>query len=145
VLDVVPLVVLRVRLMLCRFSQIQSTCTGSLDVSPFGVDSVFKLGSTNFNPDLFDPEGQQPLQSFNICIRFIAGLSARTNSLLCTIVYNLLHVCGAAKHQKTCNKQHLSQPVFGTATLCNVHIQPLHVGSMYDDDPHVHVDDKDCD
>jgi hypothetical protein len=63
----------------------------------------------------------------------------------CTFVYNLLHVCGAAKHQKTCNKQHLSPPVIGTATLCNVHMQPLHVGSLYDDDdddPHVYVDDE---
>lgn len=37
----------------------QARCAGSTpDVSPFGVDSVFKLGSVNFNPDLYDPEGE---------------------------------------------------------------------------------------
>jgi hypothetical protein len=42
---------------MCRFSQIQSTCAGQQELSPYGVDSVFKLGSINFNPDLYDPNG----------------------------------------------------------------------------------------
>lgn len=48
-------------ILLCvpdRFSQIESKCaSGILDTSPYGVDSVFKLGSVNFNPDLYDPAG----------------------------------------------------------------------------------------
>ena len=28
-----------------------------MDITPYGIDSVFKLGSSNFNPDLYDPEG----------------------------------------------------------------------------------------
>lgn len=45
--------------MLCfsRFSQIDNSCAGGLDATPYGVDSVFKLGSVNFNPDLYDPDG----------------------------------------------------------------------------------------
>lgn len=42
----------------CRFSPIESRCASSTpDTSPYGVDSVFKLGSVNFNPDLYDPAG----------------------------------------------------------------------------------------
>lgn len=42
----------------CRFSPIESRCVSSIpDTSPYGVDSVFKLGSVNFNPDLYDPAG----------------------------------------------------------------------------------------
>lgn len=41
-----------------RFSQIQARCASvTPDTSPYGVDSVFKLGSVNFNPDLYDPQG----------------------------------------------------------------------------------------
>ncbi|WIA39913.1 hypothetical protein OEZ86_013355 [Tetradesmus obliquus] len=48
-----------------RFSQIQSTCAGQQDISPYGVDSVFKLGSINFNPDLYDPNGAMVTQIYN--------------------------------------------------------------------------------
>eukprot|EP00883_Tetradesmus_obliquus_P001212 jgi/Sobl393_1/11292/SZX78320.1 len=48
-----------------RFSQIQSTCAGQQDISPYGVDSVFKLGSINFNPDLYDPNGEMVTQIYN--------------------------------------------------------------------------------
>lgn len=42
----------------CRFSPIESRCASSTpDTSPYGVDSVFKLGSVNFNPDMYDPAG----------------------------------------------------------------------------------------
>jgi len=47
-----------------RFSQIQAKCTSEEpNTAPYGVDSVFKLGSVNFNPDLYDPEGEPTFNS----------------------------------------------------------------------------------
>lgn len=43
----------------CRFSKIESKCaTDTPDTAPYGVDSVFKLGSVNFNADLYDPSSK---------------------------------------------------------------------------------------
>jgi hypothetical protein len=49
-----------VGLVPCRFSQIESKCaTDTPNTLPYGVDSVFKLGSINFNADLYDPSSKQ--------------------------------------------------------------------------------------
>ena len=37
---------------LFRFSSIENNCIGDVSITPYGVDPVFKIGSSLFNPDL---------------------------------------------------------------------------------------------
>jgi hypothetical protein len=48
-----------------RFDQIQSKCTGALDIQPYGVDPVFKLGTASYNPDLNDANNSIVLNYYN--------------------------------------------------------------------------------
>lgn len=52
-------------LRLPRFSAIQNTCSGAVDKASYGVDPVFKMGSTLYNPDLFDPQDAFMLGFYN--------------------------------------------------------------------------------
>eukprot|EP00879_Flechtneria_rotunda_P008905 GHRR01009325.1.p1 GENE.GHRR01009325.1~~GHRR01009325.1.p1 ORF type:complete len:543 (+),score=191.85 GHRR01009325.1:394-2022(+) len=48
-----------------RFSKVESCCSGPIDISPYGLDAVFKLGSPIFNPDLYDPDGKMLTSIYN--------------------------------------------------------------------------------
>jgi hypothetical protein len=48
-----------------RFSAIQPTCSGPLNRASYGVDPVFKMGSTLYNPDLFNPQDEFMLGFYN--------------------------------------------------------------------------------
>uniref|UniRef100_A0A7S0NBN4 Polycystin cation channel PKD1/PKD2 domain-containing protein n=1 Tax=Chlamydomonas leiostraca TaxID=1034604 RepID=A0A7S0NBN4_9CHLO len=48
-----------------KFSKIQQTCTGPVTLKSFGVDPVFKLGTTLYNPDYDDVNGDLVVQFYN--------------------------------------------------------------------------------
>jgi hypothetical protein len=48
-----------------KFDKIQETCTGPLSLRPYGVDPVFKLGTTLYDPDYDDVEGRLVLSFYN--------------------------------------------------------------------------------
>eukprot|EP00798_Chlamydomonas_sp_ICE-L_P006112 gene6112-2716_t len=48
-----------------KFNQIQQSCTGPTTIKPFGVDPVFKRGTTLYNPSLDDVNGTIVVKYYN--------------------------------------------------------------------------------
>lgn len=49
--DMLTLSVTGAHVYACRFSDIESDCAGGISTAPYGVDPVFKMGASAFNPD----------------------------------------------------------------------------------------------
>ncbi|GLC33126.1 hypothetical protein PLESTB_000367500 [Pleodorina starrii] len=61
----------RTNLTLCpesKFDQIQKTCTGPQTIASYGVDPVFKRGTTSYNPDFDDAAGIKVLEFYNCSV-----------------------------------------------------------------------------
>ncbi|EFJ46305.1 hypothetical protein VOLCADRAFT_93448 [Volvox carteri f. nagariensis] len=48
-----------------KFDKIQKTCTGPQTIASFGVDPVFKRGTTSYNPDFDDVNDAKVLEVYN--------------------------------------------------------------------------------
>ncbi|PNW70325.1 hypothetical protein CHLRE_17g715300v5 [Chlamydomonas reinhardtii] len=51
-----------------KFDKIQKTCTGPQTVASFGVDPIFKRGTTLYNPDYDDVNGTKVLDFYNCSV-----------------------------------------------------------------------------
>ncbi|KAG2493793.1 hypothetical protein HYH03_008013 [Edaphochlamys debaryana] len=51
-----------------KFDKIQKTCSGPRTVTPFGVDPVFKRGTTSYNADFDDVNGTQVINFYNCSV-----------------------------------------------------------------------------
>lgn len=56
-----------------KFAAIQGSCTGPPSLAPFGVDPVFKRGTSSYDPDLDDAEGRIVEQHYNCSEVGVAG------------------------------------------------------------------------
>lgn len=48
-----------------KFATIQGSCTGAASLAPYGVDPVFKRGTSSYDPDLDDADGAIVTQYYN--------------------------------------------------------------------------------
>jgi hypothetical protein len=109
-----------------RFSQVQLRCASGLpDITPYGVDSVFKLGSLNFNADLYDPDGKlrgwmharcgsHPI-SWQPCVRHLSPLAGH----MMTSVYNCSQLPAATYNTREASTKLVTNPPPLCAELFN--------------------------